>query len=243
MSTPSDAVEPSPKNPSGRAAGGAERRIGPPVVDPVAVTAAQKDRYGGIKWGSAFFGWLTATGTAVLLIAVAAAAGAGVVLATRDPVTGQSAAQNADNAQSVGIGGALALLVILFLAYYCGGYVAGRMARFHGARQGFAVWLWALVIAILVAIVAAIARDRFDVLANLNALPRLPINQADLTTAGVIAAALALAAALLGAILGGMAGMLFHRRVDREVPAGSHLWGARGGRPETGGAAPTGDRA
>ena len=49
-----------------------------------------------------------------------------------------------------GLVGGIVLLVILFVAYYCGGYVAGRMARFHGARQGFAVWVWALVIAIVV---------------------------------------------------------------------------------------------
>ncbi|RII86453.1 hypothetical protein DZF95_17230, partial [Clavibacter michiganensis] len=29
------------------------------------VLAREKDRFGGIKFGSAFFGWLTATGTAV----------------------------------------------------------------------------------------------------------------------------------------------------------------------------------
>jgi hypothetical protein len=37
------------------------------------------------------------------------------------------------------------LLVILFVAYYCGGYAAGRMGRFNGMKQGIAVWLWALV--------------------------------------------------------------------------------------------------
>src|SRR4051794_41604789 len=40
-----------------------------------AVVERQKERYGGIKFGSAFFGWLTATGTAVLLTALVAPAG------------------------------------------------------------------------------------------------------------------------------------------------------------------------
>src|SRR4051794_2726279 len=31
------------------------------------VLAAQKERYGGIKWGAAFFGWLSANGLSVLL--------------------------------------------------------------------------------------------------------------------------------------------------------------------------------
>ena len=30
---------------------------------------AQRSRYGGIKWGAAFFGWLSANGLAVLLVA------------------------------------------------------------------------------------------------------------------------------------------------------------------------------
>ena len=52
---------------------------------------------------------------------------------------------------TVTLAGGIALLVVLFVAYYCGGYVAGRMARFNGARQGLAVWVWALVIAAVVA--------------------------------------------------------------------------------------------
>src|SRR4051794_40872728 len=44
-------------------------------LDRSSVVERQKERYGGIKAGSAFFGWLTATGTAVLLTALLAAAG------------------------------------------------------------------------------------------------------------------------------------------------------------------------
>src|SRR5438270_3758803 len=47
-----------------------------------AVLERQQERYGGIKFGSAFFGWLTATGTALLLTALLAAAGAAVGVAT-----------------------------------------------------------------------------------------------------------------------------------------------------------------
>jgi len=106
-------------------------------------------------------------------------------------------------------------LVILFVAYYCGGYVAGRMARFDGAKQGVAVWLWALVAAVVVAVLGAVAGSKFNVLANLNSFPRIPVDEGQLSTAGIIAAVAAAAAALLGAVLGGLAGMRFHRRVDR----------------------------
>jgi hypothetical protein len=50
------------------------------------VVSTQRSRYGGIKIGAAFFGWLTATGTAVLLTAVVAAAGSAVAVATRTNV-------------------------------------------------------------------------------------------------------------------------------------------------------------
>src|SRR4051794_11720724 len=152
-------------------------------------TARQKEQYGGIKFGSAFFGWLTATGTALLLTAILAAAGTAVGVTTGTSVSEavDDATANADAAKTVGIAGGIALLVILFLAYYCGGYVAGRMARFNGLRQGLAVWLWAVVIAIAVAVVAAVAGDKYDVLSTLNSFPRIPVNTGDITTGGLIA--------------------------------------------------------
>jgi hypothetical protein len=109
----------------------------------------------------------------------------------------------------------IALLVVLLVAYYCGGYVAGRMARFDGAKQGAAVWIWSILIAIVAAALVAVAGTKFNVLAQLNGFPRIPIDEGTLTTGGIIAAVLALLVTLGGAVLGGLAGMRFHRRVDR----------------------------
>jgi len=175
------------------------------------VVAREKEQFGGIKFGSAFFGWLTATGMAVILTALVAAAGAAVGLATNVDATDV----NAEQAQPVGIVGAIALVVILFLSYYCGGYVAGRMARFNGAKQGVAVWLWALIIAILAAILGAVAGSQFNILANLNSFPRIPVNEGALTAGGIITAIVVALIALAGAVLGGIAGMRFHRKVDK----------------------------
>jgi hypothetical protein len=175
-----------------------------------AMLQREKERYGGIKWGSAFFGWLTATGTAILLTALLAAAGTAVGVAN-DTDAGEAAG----NAGTIGLIGGIALLVVLLIAYYCGGYVAGRMARLNGAKQGVAVWLWAVVIAVLVAVAGALAGAEFDVLARLGGFPRLPINEGELTTGGIIAIVVAVVAALAGAILGGLAGMRYHRKVDR----------------------------
>src|SRR4051794_41854126 len=43
--------------------------------------AAQHARFGGIKWGAAFFGWLSANGLAVVLVALLSAAGVALGLA------------------------------------------------------------------------------------------------------------------------------------------------------------------
>lgn len=194
-----------------------------PVVEPVAdptlanretAVARQKERFGGIKVGSAFFGWLTATGMAVLLTALVAAAGTAVGLANNTDVNA-AVNQAAQNSGTVGLVGIIVLLVILFLSYYSGGYVAGRMARFNGAKQGLMVWIWALIAAVVVAILGMVAGQQFNVLANLNSFPRIPINEGQLTTTGIIAAVVVAVVALIGAVLGGLAGMRFHRKVDR----------------------------
>jgi hypothetical protein len=176
------------------------------------VVARQKERFGGMKFGACFFGWLTATGMAVLLTALLAAAGAGLGLATDvDPAN-----PGAAPIQTIGLVGGLVLLVIILISYFAGGYVAGRMARFAGAKQGLGVWLWALIIAVVIAILGAVAGQQFNLLANVNGFPRIPVNEGELTTAGVITAVAVVLLALIGAILGGLAGMSYHRRVDKE---------------------------
>ena len=178
--------------------------------DRQSVVAREKEEFGGVKVGSAFFGWLTATGTAVLLTALLAAAGAAVGLASD-----ADAADATQSADTVGLVSGIVLLVVLFVAYYYGGYVAGRMARFDGIKQGVAVWVWAALIAVVVAILSVVAGDRFNVLAQLNKFPRIPVSGGDLTTSAIIAALAVALASLAGAILGGLSGMRFHRKVDK----------------------------
>jgi hypothetical protein len=177
-------------------------------VDRATVVDRERQALGGVKVGSAFFGWLAATGMAVLLTALVTAGGAAVSLA-------QGNEADAPNVETIGVTEAVVLLVIFFVAYYCGGYVASRMARFNGMKQGFAVWIWAIVIAVAVAIAATVAGDQYDIQSELNNFPRIPSNEGDVTTNGIIAAAAIAAVTLVGAIMGGLAGMRFHRRVDK----------------------------
>src|SRR5215210_2087112 len=111
--------------------------VAPVLPDRREVVARQKEEFGGMKFGSAIFGWLAATGMAVLLTALVAGAGTALGLGRNVNNT----APTAGDVQTVGLVGGIVLLVIVFIAYLSGGYVAGRMARFNGVRQGIAVWL------------------------------------------------------------------------------------------------------
>ena len=169
----------------------------------------QRARYGGIKWGAAFFGWLSANGLAVLLLAVLSAAGVAFGLSQVD-----TADEAAAQATTIGLTGGIALLVVLFLAYLAGGYVAGRMARFDGARQGVATWLIGLVVVLLLAAAGAILGAQYNVLQQLN-LPRIPVDEGTATTAGIVTLVAILVVTLLGAVIGGKVGERYHRNIDR----------------------------
>jgi hypothetical protein len=184
------------------------RHAAPPTARDA--VAAQRASFGGIRWGAAFFGWLSANGLAVLLIALLGAGG--VVLGLAQGV--DTADEAAARAGTIGLGGAIAVLVVLFLAYLAGGYVAGRMARFDGARQGLAVWLIGLVVVLVLAAAGAIAGAQYNVLQELD-LPRIPIEEGTATTGGLVTLAAILVATLLAAVLGGKLGDRYHRKVDR----------------------------
>jgi hypothetical protein len=173
-----------------------------------AVRARQHEEFGGVNWGAAFFGWLVAIGLAALLVGLLAAMGAAVGL------TELSESEAAGNASEIGIGGAIALLLALAIAYYCGGYVAGRMSRFDGARQGFGAWMFGIAVTLLLALAAVILGSEYNVLEQLN-LPSLPVGESTLTTGGAITLAAIVIGTLLAAIVGGKAGERYHRKIDR----------------------------
>ena len=178
-----------------------------PATGPGHVVARQRDEFGGFSWGSAFFGWLVAVGIAALLTAILSAAGAATGLTE---VSEQEATQNAE---TIGIIGGVLLIVVLGIAYYAGGYVAGRMARFDGSRQGLGVWIFGLLATIALAVAGVVLGSEYNVLSQLN-LPRIPIDEGSLTTGGIIALAAMLIVTAFAAISGGKVGERFHRKVD-----------------------------
>jgi hypothetical protein len=187
----------------------AQRTTGRPVEERLADDAEvrRREEFGGLNWGAAVFGWLVAIGLAALLVAIVAAAGAALGLSEI------SRSEARSNAETIGIVGGALLVGILALAYFAGGYVAGRMSRFDGARQGLGVWVIGLLATAALALAGVIGGAEYNVLERLD-LPRIPIEEGDLTTGGAIALAAVLVGTLFASMLGGKAGQRYHRRVD-----------------------------
>ena len=160
----------------------------------------------GAGWGTAFFGWLAANGLMVLLIALVAASGTALDL-TRPGGTSLT-----DSAATIGLSGAVALLVVVTLSFLAGGYVAGRMSNSRGALHGFGVWLIGAVVALVLALVGVLYGSSYDVLALLN-LPRVPLDQGTVTQLAGVALAVVAATSLLAAVVGGWLGERTHRRM------------------------------
>ena len=170
------------------------------------VVQREREQFSGMRFFLGFFGWLTATGLTVLLLAVVAGVSA---------LAGVQNTTSSQGLQTAGIGGAIVLLVVLLIAYFAGGYVAGRMARFSGVKQGLAVWLWAVIVAIIAGVVGAIASSQTGIASQLGSVAQLPFSASQLTVAGIASAIAVLIITLVGALLGGLVGMRYHRRVDR----------------------------
>ncbi|VXB99665.1 hypothetical protein [Nocardioides sp. AX2bis] len=179
------------------------------------VVAREKDAFGGVKIGAAFFGWLVATGMTVVLTALLAAVAGGLNLVSSPAELSDAAQANNVSAEEIGWGAAIVVLVVVFLAYLAGGYVAGRMARFNGLKQGAAVFGWSVFIAVVVAILGAVAGAQYNVLSEINSFPNIPSSLEGLTLQGVVVLVGVVAAALVGAMLGGLTGMRYHRRIDK----------------------------
>ena len=180
----------------------------PPYSDePIFSETRQRKRFGGLNWGAGFFGWLVTVAMAVLLLGGLTAG----VAALGGPHDVPGAASS--EPRTVGIMVAAILFGVLLVAFSCGGYVAGRMSRFDGGRQGVGVWLIGLLLIGGAVGLALLFGGSHDVLAraNLSALP-VPTQLSGIT--GVITAVVALLGSMFAAMAGGMIGCRYHRKVD-----------------------------
>jgi hypothetical protein len=170
-----------------------------------------QERYGGLSVRGAFFGWLVAIAMTVLLAGIVGA-GATVVGRSLNITRGQVE----QRAEIFGLAGAIAVLAILMIAFFTGGYVAGRVSRFDGGRQGRGVWLLGLFVTILVAALGARLGIQYEVFPQAD-LPSVPIRTDTLSVGGVFTLIAVILGTRMSAVSGGKAGQRYHLAVDRAV--------------------------
>jgi hypothetical protein len=171
-----------------------------------------RDMYGGVDWLASFLGFVFAAVVGALFSLIA-----GLVLAP----LGFSLNLGGEIGAAV-ITGLVLVAVLVFLTYFSGGYVAGRLARFDGGRNGAMLLLWTLAAALLAALAGGIFSNflpagisdgirnfiQNDVLSTIGNLSRLGL-------VGILIFIGALLVALLGGYLGGRLGSRYHAEIDR----------------------------
>lgn len=178
------------------------------ATDPQVRDEQRRAEFGGLNLGAAFFGWLVAVAMTVLMAGIV-----GAVAAAVGRTLNVNEAKIERDAGAFGLATAIGLLLILMLAYYAGGYVAGRMSRYDGGRQGAGVWVLGLVVTILVVGVGAIFGTQYNVFERVT-LPSIPIPTDTATWGGIIALVSILLGTLLSSVLGGALGCRYHSKVD-----------------------------
>jgi MFS family permease len=205
--TTTDDVVETPAEAADREAYEAERieAVERPVVHPI---AAARERFGGIDLPASLVGMLTALAMVVLLGGLAAAAVGEIGYQT-------GLDRNDNNVNDISTASLVGGIAVLFVSYLIGGWTAGRIARYDGARNGLMTGVWTLVLAAVLSGLAAAFGNEYDVLSNVD-LPQW-FNRDALTTTALVTGALAVAAMFLGGLLGGLWGTRYHRLADETL--------------------------
>jgi hypothetical protein len=167
-------------------------------------TLAKEAGYGTTSFLSVLAGMLVALGAVALVMAALGAVGSQLGL----DVDGISTS----DWRTAGIAGAAVAAGVLFLAFFFGGYTAGRMSRRAGTKHGLLVFLLTAVVVAAVAGLAAWLGDTSEVTSALddNGVPRDANTWSDIGIGAAIAAGVAM---LLGSVLGGSRGDRWHGRL------------------------------
>jgi hypothetical protein len=153
----------------------------------------------GASFGAAFFGWLVASGTAVLLVALVSAV---CTLIGWDKLADWSAGEASTGWLLVGAW--IVLVLSMGIGAFSGGYASARMVPSHRERQGLSVWFFSWCAAGLLAGLGYMADRKYDLVARID-WPSLPIAEADRMPAALVALVAILLVTLVGSVLGGAA--------------------------------------
>lgn len=165
-----------------------------------------REHFGGLDLPATLAGLLAALGATVLLAGLLGGAGS---------VGFQTGAADGASDTGLSLAGFGAGLLTLVLAFLVGGWVAGRMARYDGGRNGLMTAVWFLVLTAGLAALGAWAGDRYDLLSRFE-LPQW-FRNGDVTGAAIGSAVVAIAVMLLAAWFGGRLGSRYHDRADRLI--------------------------
>ena len=171
-----------------------------------------RDMYGGVDWLASFLGFVFAIVAGAVFSVIA-----GLVLTP----LGFSVNLGGEIGAAA-ITGLVLVGILVFLTYFFGGYVAGRLARFDGGRNGAMLLLWSGVTVLVLALVNAILASflpsaisdeinnfvQNELLSTIGSLSQLGV-------VGVVVFVGALLLALLGGFLGGRLGSRYHAEIDR----------------------------
>lgn len=171
-----------------------------------------REIYGGIDWLASFLGFVFALVAAALLSGIA-----GLILV---PV-GFSPNLGGGTLGPAAITGLVVVAVVLFLTYFLGGYVAGRLARFDGGLNGVMLVLWTLIAGLLVILAGGILSsflpssfaDQIRSVVQDGLLPAF----SNLVAIGAIGIGILVGAfliMLLGGFVGGRTGGRYHTDID-----------------------------
>ena len=172
-----------------------------------------RDMYGGVDWLASFLGFAFAIMAGALFSFVA-----GLVLAP----LGLSLSFGDGEIGAAAITGLVLVAILVFLTYFLGGYVAGRLARFDGGRNGAMLLLWTGVAVLVLALINAVLSSFLPsgVAEGINNLVQNNVltivdGLSQLGLVGILILVGALLVALVGGFLGGRLGGRYHAEIDR----------------------------
>jgi hypothetical protein len=172
------------------------------------VALVREAGWGKVSWFSVVCGIFAAYGAFVIVLGAASA-----VLSA----FGVDTDELSDNDWTrLGWVAAGAVAVVLLVAYWIGGYVAGRMARRAGLLHGALVLVFGIVILVVVAAIAHVEEGTDAILDRLDSLG-IPTSRDEWTDVGTVAGISALVAMIVGSLAGGRAGERWHQRLTRRA--------------------------